>query len=227
MDRGRPRSHAFVASTCLLLAAVANRSLTGAAFLVAFGIWGAVVVATSGGGGGARDGIGSRGRWDSRRLGHGLWASVAALAAIVTAAQARLVPGPVVYCAFVLSAGNAHKPGLVFQCCVSACLQCGDSRLLHRAGRGRFVATIVSHSLAQPSPLEKSERVCFRRAAAAPSSIHGGQCAVGGHARSAPGAAAAWLPQGRLAPRPHCGERLSPNISLTLPTARPTVLPQA
>ena len=91
MDRSQPRSHAFAASTCLLLAAVANRSLTGAAFLVAFGVWGAVVVATSSGNGGARQGIGSPGRWDSRRLGHGLWSAVAALAAIVTVAQARHV----------------------------------------------------------------------------------------------------------------------------------------
>jgi hypothetical protein len=91
MDRGRARSHAFAASACLLLVAVANRSLTGAAFLVAFGVWGAVVVATSGSNGGAREGLGSRGRWDSRRLGHGLWAAVAALAAVVTAAQARAV----------------------------------------------------------------------------------------------------------------------------------------
>ena len=90
MSRTRPQSHAFVASACLLLAAVANRSLTGAAFLVAFGVWGAAVVATSGGGGGrggAREGLGSQGRWDARRLGHGLWAAVAALAAAVTAAQ--------------------------------------------------------------------------------------------------------------------------------------------
>ena len=95
MPRNRPQSHAFLASTCLLLAAVANRSLTGAAFLVAFGIWGAVVVATSGGGGSsssAREDLGLRGRWDSRRLGHGLWAAVAALAAVVTAAQACHAP---------------------------------------------------------------------------------------------------------------------------------------
>jgi len=91
MSRTRPQSHAFVASACLLLAAVANRSLTGAAFLVAFGVWGAVVVATSGGsGGGAPEGLGPRGRWDARRLGHGLWAAVAALAAVVTASQVHL-----------------------------------------------------------------------------------------------------------------------------------------
>ena len=95
MSRTRPQSHTFVASACLLLAAVANRSLTGAAFLVAFGVWGAVVVATSGGGGGgAREGLGPRGRWDARRLGHGLWAAVAALAAVVTAAQVHFAQRP-------------------------------------------------------------------------------------------------------------------------------------
>ena len=95
MDRSRPRSHAFAASICLLLAAVANRSLTGAAFLIAFGVWDAVVVATSGGNGGTREVLESRGRWDSRRLGHGLWAAVAALAAVITTAQARHIPDDV------------------------------------------------------------------------------------------------------------------------------------